>query len=199
MEEADLALTQSAMGANSPNARFSQDDGLFVTFHLHPVLNEQKSAEEGRPIYEEQEYITIIIPGDKDNIVDRAVMQQDKERFPRQYMAFQAREDQPQEGTPLQEWPQISKSQIEELKFFSVHTVEGLAAIPDSQSQKFLGIQLLKQKARAYIEDASLAAPFQQLQEENQALQDQMAVMQQTIEELQKTVAKDNGEVQVSE
>ena len=197
LEEADLSLTQSAMGVNNPNSRFAQDDGLFVTFHLHPVLNDEKSAQEGRPIYEDQEYVTIIIPGDKDNVVDRAVMQQDKDRFPRQYMAFKANAAQPQEGTPLHEWPQISKSQIEELRFFNVHTVEALAAIPDSQAQKFMGINFLKQKARAYMEDTSLAAPFDQLQQENQQLKDQMAVMQQTMEELQSMVKKD-GEVQDS-
>ncbi len=193
MNEADLAMTEAAMSAGNANARFAQDDGLFVVFHLHPELNETKSAEEGRPIYEEQEYITIIIPGDKDNIVDRKVMQQDRERFPRQYMAFKAKEDQPQVGTPLEEWSGVSRSQIEELKFFNVTTVEALAAIPDSQSQKFMGINALKQKALAYIEDTSLAAPFEQLQQENQVLKDEIAVMKDQLAQLTKD---DDGKVQ---
>lgn len=199
LEEADLAMTQNAMGAGQSNARFAQDDGLFVTFHLHPVLNDAKSKEQGRPIYEDKEYITIIIPGDKDNVVDRKVMEQDKMRFPRQYQQFKSYQENPQEGTPLSEWPGIARSQIEELKFFHVHTVEQLAAIPDSQSQKFMGINVLKQKAKAYLQDTSMSAPFTQLQEENEVLTQQIHMMQSQIEELREMLKAESSDGSVQD
>jgi hypothetical protein len=34
-----------------------QGHGLYAEFYMHPVHNEAESEEQGRPIYEEKEYV----------------------------------------------------------------------------------------------------------------------------------------------
>lgn len=182
--EADQGLTQQALGANQPNPRYQGDENLFVQFHFQPVKDKEKSLEEGRDIYVDKDYVTVMIPGDKDNVIIRPIQDSDKERFPRQWAAFKNREDQPVEGTPLSEWPGISRSHVEELKFFNVFTVEALAAMPDSAVGKFMGVGVLKEKAKAYVDASKGNAPMDKLRAENEQLKDQMAAMQDQIEQL---------------
>lgn len=176
MLEADQAMTQMALGGN--NARFGGDDRVYAEFFLHPKRNRLKSEKQGRDIFEDVPYIKIMIPGDKDNIVERPVRDSDKQRFPKQWAAFQNSETQTQEGTPLTEWAGISRSIVEELKFFGVRTVEALAHMPDSQGQNFMGFNTLKQKAKAYLEDSKLMVPIANLNSENAELKQQLAELQ---------------------
>lgn len=163
LPEADFDLTQSAMQSGNPN-RFGGDDRLRVRFYLHPKLNSARSEAEGRPIYEEIPYVEIMTPGNKDNIIQRPATDLDKQRFAERYRQFQAREDQERvEGTLLSEWPGITRGQVEELKFFQIQTVEQLAVLSDSNSQNIMGVQMLKQKAREYLENAKESATSQAL------------------------------------
>lgn len=131
----------------------SQDNMLAVKFETRPVLNQLKSDEAGRPIYEDVVYITIAAPGNRDEVV-RPVTELDIQRFAEGYKRFQERQEQPQEGTPLEEWPAITRSQVEELKFLRIHTVEQLVGMADSNAQNVMGIRTLQDKARAFLEKA---------------------------------------------
>ena len=184
MLEAQQDTMQMAMNAQS-GQRFA-DDRVYAQFFLHPKKDEAASLEEGRDIFIEIPYVKIMVPGDKDNIVVRPVRDQDKQRFPRQWQAFQNNEEEPMNGTPLTEWAFINRGQVEELKYFGIRTIEDLANSPDSQTQKFMGIASLKQKAKMYLEDAKLQAPLNKLTEENALLKAQMEEMQKEIAELQK-------------
>ena len=200
MLEADNSVMQMAQNAQT-GQRFA-DDRVYAQFFLHPKRDEAKSLEEGRDIYVEVPYVKIMVPGDKDNIVVRPVRSQDKERFPRQWAAFQNNEEEPLNGTPLTEWAFINRGQVEELKYFGIRTVEDLANAPDSQTQKFMGINALKQKAKMFLEDAKLQAPLDKLTEENALLKAQMEDMQRQIAELSKpkrSRRKVTDEVQDSE
>ena len=161
--EADMGITNMAMDAGSNN-RFQGDETLLVKFFSHPKLNQAKSADEGRPIYEEQPYIQIMQPGNKDSIIQRPATDMDKNRFAEHFRKFQARETEEHiEGTLLENWPQITRSQVEELRFFNVRTVEQLVNMSDSNGQGLMGIGLLKQKAQAYLEDSDANAAKQAL------------------------------------
>ncbi len=82
LAEADLGLTNMAMqtGLEAGNPRYIGDDTLLVKFYLHPKLDPGKTAEEGRPIYVEKEYVSIMIPGGRDCTV-RPARQNDRELF----------------------------------------------------------------------------------------------------------------------
>ena len=81
------------------------DDTLYVQFFTSPVKMDFRSEEEGRPIYEERLHVRIQAPGDNLNVVEREAHEGDKIRFPRQWMAYQVRQTEAVEGTPLDKWP----------------------------------------------------------------------------------------------
>jgi len=151
MQEADYSMTDSAF--NADNGRYLGDASLLVKFFLHPRLNKAKSAAEGRPIYEELEYISIMQPGNKDSVVMRPGTAEDKLRFAEHYRKFKAREDQDAvEGTLLSEWPGVTRGQVEELRFFNVRTVEQLVAVSDAHTGRIMGFNMLKERAKKYLE-----------------------------------------------
>lgn len=173
------------------------DDKTFAQFYMRSVQDKQATLNAGRPIFVEKPYVKIMVPGDKDNIVDRPVRTTDIQRYPRQWAAFEAKKEQPVEGTPLAEWPGVTRAQVDELAFFGIKTVEALASLADSQAQKFMGIQSLKAKAAAYIEAAKQQAPLDQLREENVMLMNKIAAMEDQIAQLaaeKKPARKRNSE-----
>lgn len=161
--EADYSMTNFAL---NENAAYEADSKLLVHFDMRPHLDKVKSKEEGRPIFTPREFVTIHVPGDKNNVVCHPVSDLDRRRFPRQYSAFKAGERQTDTGTPLESVAWITREQVEELKYFKVRSLEQLADLSDAHCQKFHGIQKLKQKARDQIERAKLDAPAAKLQEE---------------------------------
>ncbi len=164
LQEADYGQTEQAFGGI--NARFANDSVLAVKFYIHPKLSQKKSEEAGRPIYEEIDYISIMQPGNKDSIIMRPATSIDKGRFPEHYKKFKAREDQEAvDGTPLTEWPGISRSQCEELRYMNCRTVEQLVDMSDSNAQSIMAIGALQERARKFLERASKDATSAQLQE----------------------------------
>ncbi len=186
--EADYGITEQAMLGEGDQARFAGDDKLFVTFFNHPRKNEAKTLEEGRPIYNDEAYVRIMVPGDKDSIVIRPARDMDKHRFAKQWAAFESGDAAEQEGTPLRAWPMITRSQVEELKFFGVHTVEQLADLADVHVQKFMGVGQLKQQAQAFIQAAKESAPMAQLNAALEERDNEIAAQQQAIDELMEKV-----------
>ena len=155
--EADMSLTNMALGSQDNVSPMNQamqpgDELLFVRFYIHPRQNANKTLEAGRPIFDDTEYVEIMQPGNKENIIQRPAQPNYKERFSRQYSAFKNNEEQQVSGTPIEQWNVLSKAQVEELRYFNVRTVEQLAEISDGSSQQFAGIQSLKIQAQAYLE-----------------------------------------------
>jgi hypothetical protein len=83
-----------------------------------------------------------------------------KKKNTSEYAAFKQNEDQGLVGTPLKEWPIMSRSQVKELEFFNVYTVEQLAEMADSNIQNFRGMAEKKQAAIRFLEAASEGAPL---------------------------------------
>src|SRR5687767_106182 len=101
------------------------DKTLFVQFNLEPHQNQEKTAKEGRPIFEEREYIMIMVPGDKDSIVHRPAMESDKQRFWDRYDRWKRKiGDERGSGTPLKMVPWLNSSQVKELEYFNCYTLE---------------------------------------------------------------------------
>tara|TARA_R110000764_G_scaffold210700_1_gene296683 strand:+ start:8980 stop:9606 length:627 start_codon:yes stop_codon:yes gene_type:complete len=150
--EAEHGITDLAMN----NGRYHGDENLLVKFFFKPRIQSKKTEEAGRPIYKEVPYVQIMQPGNKDSIVIRPATDMDKNRFAEHFRKFEAREDQEKlEGTLLEEWAGITRSQCEELKYLNIRTVEQLASVSDSNGQGIMGIGFLKEKANKYIADSS--------------------------------------------
>ena len=161
---------------------------LQVQFHFFPVRNAQKSLQEGRPIFENREFIRIFVPGDKDNVVDREVEETDKQRFAQEYAAWLRGKEAPLVGTPLAAWPGVDRAQVAELEFFRVRTVEELADLADVHAGKFRGIQALRQKARDWLQAAKGNAPLEQMRSELAAAQRQQTDQEMELEALRAQV-----------
>lgn len=157
-QEATYDMTDMALNADGMD---KNDEKLLVKFGMFPKLDSEASAKEGRPIYKEVEYITIMVPGDKESVVHRPAWELDLRRFPKQYAAFKNQQSQEHaSGTPLKMVSFLSQGQIRELEHFNCYTVEQLASLADTHAQKFMGLQQMKQLANDYLRIAKETAPM---------------------------------------
>lgn len=183
MAFADEAMMQLAEMQSNPN---SGSEKLYVTFDLHPRLNEKKSEEEGRPVYDEVEYIRKVVPGDRQNEIHRPAVESEKRLFARQYAEFKAGSRAAQSGTPLKEWTAISASQAKELAHFHVYTVEQLAGLSDANIQNIGPIRGLQAKAKDYLEKAAGNAPLEKMRAELTEKDTTIATLKQQMESMGK-------------
>jgi hypothetical protein len=155
------------------------ESNLFVTFYLEALEIKAESEKLGRPVYKDVPFIKVVVPGDVNNIIERKATDQDKEKFPKAWARFQAQETEGHEGTPLEQWPQMSRSLVKESKFFEIHTVEQLANLSDiNVSRMGMGYMDLRNKAKAYLVAAAGTAGETAQAAENQRLKDMIADLQ---------------------
>ena len=161
------------------------DDTLLVRFYPKARENKVESAKEGRPIFHDVDYIEIRTPGSRDAVA-RPAKPGDIARFPKHYEAYKNRTSQEvNDGTPLAEWPGVTRSQAEELGFFNVKTVEQLASMADNHATGFMGIQALKRKASEWIDQAREGAKAAELKAELAKRDEEIAELRAAVKELQ--------------
>lgn len=161
------------------------DETLFVVFYLGIIQNEARTVEEGRAIFDDVECIRIIVPGDKNSVVDRPASKQDKQRFAKQYALFQqgAKEDEQVSGTRLSDWPYLSRAQAEELRYLGIKTVEQLATVRDDITARVPGLVGLKQHAAVWLAKATKSAEAAQFTKQLQEAQSGLASLQEVVKE----------------
>jgi len=160
--------------------------GLYVRFYIHPVQNDAKTADAGRPIFDDVEFVEIVVAGCSTNIVRRPVEDPDKRRFSRQYELFKQGDMDQLCGTPLTEIPWVTASQREELMYMRVRTVEQLADLNDQVCTRIPGTYDLKRRAAEWIKKASDAAPFEALHKENEELKARLAALEASLTKAKK-------------
>lgn len=186
LEEASMELMQAAYQTSN-----EADKRLLVLFSYQPHQNREKTAKEGRPIFEDREYVMIMVPGDKESIVHRPASEMDINRFPAQYQKFKNKQSQETAaGTPLKLIPMLTASQIKELEYFNCYTVEQLAELPDGNAHKFQNGQSLKKLAKDYLATAKGMAPTVQLRKELSERDNQLAAANQQLAALAKRLEK---------
>ena len=162
----------------------NMDATLLVRFYSKPRENKIESAKEGRPIFHDVDYIEIRTPGSRDAVA-RPASAGDIARFPKHYEAYKNRTSQEvNDGTPLAEWPGVTRSQAEELAFFNVKTVEQLAGMPDNHATGFMGIHALKRKANEWIDQAKENAKAAELKAELAKRDEEIRELRAAVEEL---------------
>lgn len=139
------------VGAINPDSR------LNVQFFSKPVQNNFLTEKEGRPIFEDRDYIRIFTPGDNLNIIETFADKSHQNRFPRQWALYQNnKESEDQIGTPLKAWNLITPAQAEEFKALKFFTVENIANASDQQIQNIgmkggMSPYALRDKAKLYL------------------------------------------------
>ena len=136
------------------------DESLFVVFYMGVIKNEARTAEEGRAIFDDVECVRIIIPGDKNTVIDRPASAQDKQRFSKQYGMFKQgmSEEEQVSGTRLTDWPFLTRAQCEEFRYLGIKTVEQLAGVRDDIVSRVPGLTQLKQHAQVWLGKTQSAA-----------------------------------------
>jgi hypothetical protein len=168
----------TALDAQMPEQRYAMDNKLFVQFHMRAVKAGAKSDAAGRPIFEDIPYIRIHVPGDKTTVIEEPVNDEYKERFAAQWAKFEKGLQQSPEGTPVEQWPQLTVGQAQEFKAMNVYTVEQLANMSDASAQKFMGGFELRRKAEVFLKVSKDTAEAQRLATENTELKGMLAALQ---------------------
>jgi hypothetical protein len=166
-----------------PSDENNADSRLQVRFYKRPVQQEQETMDAGRPIYKEFDFVHICVAGDTLTEIDTYALASHKQRFPIQwanYMNRQGANDQEVVGTPVAEWPLVSKSQAEELRAMKFHTVESIAHASDQQLQRIgmaagMSPYSFRDKAKAFLNLATTAAETDKREHEINALKEELA------------------------
>ena len=169
-----MALPSDTQGA---------DSRLQVRFYKKSVQQEQESIDAGRPIYKDFDFVQICVAGDTLTEIDTYALANHKQRFPIQwanYMNRQGANDEEVVGTPLSEWPLVSKSQAEELRGIKFQTVESIANASDQQLQRIgmiagMSPYSFRDKAKAFLNLATTAAETDKRESEINALKEELA------------------------
>tara|TARA_R110000823_G_scaffold10557_5_gene36783 strand:+ start:179 stop:910 length:732 start_codon:yes stop_codon:yes gene_type:complete len=168
-----------------------QASSLHVEFFSEPVENPAKTRLEGRPIFEEQEFVKIKFPGDNKRIHVAPANEGFRrdpatngwvtyaEEYPRHYELFKSGQAQTVAGTPLSELTFLTESKRAELRALNIQTAEQLAGLDGSFLARLgMGGRALKDQATAYLAHATETALEARLAGENAALREQMEALQ---------------------
>jgi hypothetical protein len=158
------------------------DSQLAVRFYKRPVEIKDETIAQGRPIFKEMDFITIMTPGDQLNIIDTIAEDRHKRRFPLHWADYQNKTGNHEgfTGTPLSEWPLLTMGQAEELKGIKFYTVEAVANCGDQQLQRIgmiagMSPYAFRDKAKAFLSVASQTADISKREEEVTQLREENA------------------------
>jgi hypothetical protein len=140
------------------------DPSMVVMFYQRPVRNPAKSAETGRPMFDNKIYVKIHPPGERLNIVDKEATQNEQRRFPMQWAQFQTNRPQVSDGTPIDMLFAANPAVAEMLKASGVHTVEQCAKLSAHAIESIgMGAQQWVNDAVRYMEVADKGVKASQL------------------------------------
>ncbi len=108
---------------------------LLPKFYIAPQKNQAKTLKEGRPIYDDVEFIELRIPGNVKDVFVEKVNQKWIEEYPVEYKHWKATQKQLISGTPLSQYPKMTRSRVMELNALGIMTLEQFAGLTDSQMQ----------------------------------------------------------------
>ena len=147
--------------------------------HVEFFLSDAKGWE-GKP------FVRIIIPGDKNTIIEQPVREDHKRRFPRQWLYFQAKQSEQDTapiGTSLEQWSKddpenLNRGWVEELQILKFQTVEQVASASDGQLQRIgMGGTGLREKAKAYLAKKNRSETAEELDNTKKQLAELQAQM----------------------
>jgi len=172
--DADMSWEEAVNMARAKD----KDDNCIAIFHMESMRDEDATREAGKPVFANVPFVKIIAPGNDKEVVDRIVLQRDKERFPKEWYKFTHNEAPEVDGTPIEFWPQLDKAQADTLKANNIFSVENLAGVSDQDiSGLGMGMLELKKKAKTWIELQDGSADMNKLAEKNRKLEEQLAAL----------------------
>jgi len=138
--------------------REDEDKDLIVEFTLEAVESSMKTEQAGHPVYDDCEFVKIVVPADPRNIIFTHATKEHIKRFPDEYKAFKENASLPVTGTPIEHWAHLTKGQVAQFKALEIRTVEQLANLSDANAGAIMGYHDLRRKAQAYLKTAQDAS-----------------------------------------
>lgn len=160
-------------------AVFGDDSKLLVKFFVHAEISPIKSKAEGRPVHDDVVMVSVIQPGEKEEV---KVLANDwhKARFPKQWDAFEKGHAQTISGTRLEFLFPGEPSTILMLNGFNVFTVEQLAGLSDTGMNNVPRGRSLAVRAQEYLQSAGSGSAFHQIE----AMKQETAELRAALEEM---------------
>lgn len=170
------------------------DSGLAVEFFVDARKNPRLSKKEGRPIFEDKEFVKIMFPGDNKRLLIAPALEMHynsnaktqmtyAERFPEHYKVFKTEGAEMTHGTPVGSLDIVTAAKASELRALNITTVEQLASLPDASGRRLgMGWRELQDEAKAYLEQAEKLSDNAYLREQIESLQAQLAATSQPAE-----------------
>ena len=184
--------TDSAFLPFLPGQQLEDDKALIIRFFVGKKLLGAKSIAAGREIYEDREFVEILIKGQDKQAVVEEVKAHHKQKYPIAYMAFKQARELPLVGTPIAQLPGVGPSLAHTLKGLNIRSIEDMAGVGENEivlQAIGMGARDLVKRAKAWLDKTS--ATTVSLQEENRQLKETLAAMNARLEALEKKPTDD--------
>lgn len=150
--------------------------GAHIKFKRIKEFDEKATEEAGGiPQYKTYDILEVKRPGG--DVTPVRVEEWHKKEYPEQWAAFQANQEQPLDGTPLEQWPMITIEVCEQLKHFGIRTIEVLAELNDDLKRKIGPLSVWQKKAKEWLNAAN-------------SKQSEVTTLKAQVEKLTKQIAK---------
>lgn len=136
-----------------------------VRFEIRAIEDKHAKKEKGYAATQDVEFAVFRQPGDKHTEIDKIITPEEIEYWKNSghlqhvhpaYQAWKAGLEEPVNGLSLRDWPIISPAQLQHAMAVGIRTVEDFATLSEDGLRAFgLGGQVLKQKAKTYLESAN--------------------------------------------
>lgn len=188
----DFALDAHATGMNHDGSvRFGAENQMLAIFYRGTKRDNFASQQNGYPIEKGVDMLEIRQFGEKDS-TKREVTPADQIRFPQQWAAYKANREQVQDGTPLDLLFPKNPEVVSTLKANNVHTIQALAAVPDSSSLPFIGEH--RAKAKTFIEGIDKGKGFHALEKQLEDAQFRNLELEDRIKALEAKLLSDDSD-----
>lgn len=167
---------------------------VFPIFYKGQKYMPAASQDRGTPVVAAVDYVKIMQAGEKDTTIEE-VHDGHKRRWPQQWAAYMAGNEQVQSGTPLALLFPGNPEVVDTLRRMHVHTVQALEAMPDSsQGRDVPFLVVWKKKAREFLAVTEKGKGFHELEaklaDANQRNEEMQARLQALEERLMAEPAK---------
>lgn len=157
------------------------ENGIIVTFYDEPIHNKAQSKKLGYPVFDTMTMIDKRVPNSI-NHQPRPMREQDKTEYPISWQAYVTGKEPVESGLPVEQWPQLTMSEVAVLRSCSVRTVEQLAELADSGLHRLgPGGRDMKNRAQKFLTES---ASVVEMRAENDLLREEIASLRQQIGDL---------------
>ena len=184
MFDAPQPFGQKLMNGGYETVRYGSDEGLFVKFRMEAVRNNYQSDLEGREVHDQVPYVFIQHAGSRDTF-DGEATDAHKQRFPKQWEAFERGQADAPQGTAVESAPWLNVAQVATLKANSILTIEQLAALPEPGLEALgPGARKMQENAQRFLNASERLQPIAELEAKNNELNSQVEALKKQLSDI---------------